>query len=414
MQKFVACLFLLFISICSFSQERKKKAIFIIVDGIPADVIETVHTPFIDAIAAKGKYMRAYVGGGKDTYSQTPTISAVGYNSLLTGTWANKHNVWDNNIAAPNYNYKNIFRILKEQYPDKKTAIFSSWLDNRTKLVGEGLAAAGNVEVDYRFDGYELDTVNFPHDRERTFMHKIDERVTDEAVKCIREKSPDLSWVYLEYTDDMGHRYGDSKQFYTAVELMDQQMGRIWKAIEFREKNYKEDWLIVITTDHGRSEKDGKGHGGQSARQRSTWMTLNRPELNTYAGHFKPGIVDVMPTIARFMKIQLTDEQQREIDGIPMIGPVSIVNPEYNIFQNKLDITWKAADRKGKIKLWVSPTNNFNNGGKDNYTLLAEVPVTAEHVVTDIKELPSEFYKVVLEGSYNTVNTWIKLGKEVK
>ena len=411
MHKLLTSLLFLLFSICAFSQERKKKAVFIIVDGIPADVVENVHTPSIDAIAAKGKYMRAYVGGGKDTYSQTPTISAVGYNSLLTGTWANKHNVWDNDIAAPNYNYKNIFRILKEQYPDKKTAVFSSWLDNRTKLVGDGLPAAGNVQVDYRFDGYELDTVNFPHDRERSFMHKIDERVTEEAVKCIRGKSPDLSWVYLEYTDDMGHRYGDSKQFYTAVELMDNQMGRIWNAIQFREKNYKEDWLIVITTDHGRSEKDGKGHGGQSARQRSTWIILNRPEINTYAHHFKPGIVDIMPTIARFMKLQLTGEQQREIDGIPLIGPVSIINPEYNLFQDKLDISWKAADTKGKIKLWVSSTNNFNTGGKDNYTLLAEVPVTAEHIVTDIKTLPSDFYKIVLEGTHNTVNCWMKPAK---
>ena len=83
--------------------------------------------------------------GEKDGYSQTPTISAVGYNSLLTGTWVNKHNVWDNDIAAPNYSYWNIFRFLKTQYPQKKTAVFSTWLDNRTKLVGSEVKEAGNL-----------------------------------------------------------------------------------------------------------------------------------------------------------------------------------------------------------------------------------------------------------------------------
>ena len=99
------------------AQTRQKKALFVIVDGIPADVIEKVATPALDSIAKKGVYMHAYVGGEKGGYSETPTISAVGYNSLLTGTWANKHNVWDNDIAKPNYSYWTIFRFFKNQYP---------------------------------------------------------------------------------------------------------------------------------------------------------------------------------------------------------------------------------------------------------------------------------------------------------
>lgn len=86
-----------------FSQE--KKVVFIILDGIPAGEMEATSTPNLDKIAAIGGYARAYTGGEKGGPSQTPTISAVGYNSLLTGTWANKHNVWDNDILAPNYSY---------------------------------------------------------------------------------------------------------------------------------------------------------------------------------------------------------------------------------------------------------------------------------------------------------------------
>ncbi|MEQ9581030.1 MAG: alkaline phosphatase family protein, partial [Arenibacter sp.] len=97
---------------------------FVIVDGISADVLEKIETPNLDAIAKKGGYTRAYVGGTKDGYSETPTISAVGYNSLLTGTWANKHNVWGNSIKDPNYNYWTIFRYAKENRPKLKTAIF--------------------------------------------------------------------------------------------------------------------------------------------------------------------------------------------------------------------------------------------------------------------------------------------------
>src|ERR1700681_1186349 len=132
MKNKVFLLLCLFISNFLFAQSRQRKALFVIVDGIPADVIERVVTLVLDSIAKIGVYTHAYVGGEKNGYSKMPTISAPGYNDLLTGVWAYKHNVWDNDIAYPNYHYWTIFRIVKNVAPSKKLAIFSTWLDNRT------------------------------------------------------------------------------------------------------------------------------------------------------------------------------------------------------------------------------------------------------------------------------------------
>lgn len=409
---------ILFIASCSYfllscaqaneAKEETPKALFIILDGISADVIEKVNPPALAEIAKGGGYTRAYVGGGAGTYSETPTISAVGYNSLLTGTWVNKHNVWDNDIEDPNYHYKTIFSIAEEYKPELQTAIFSTWTDNRTKLVGEGLPQTKSIKLDYHFDGLEIDTIQYPHDDHSDYIHRIDELVADEAARYVTEKGPDLSWVYLQYTDDMGHRHGDSEKFYDAIRMADKQVGRIWDAIKEREKKFDEDWLIVITTDHGRDSTSGKHHGGQSPRERLTWIYTNADDLNE---RFKqtPGVVDIMPSICNHMNIPIPEDVMRELDGVPFIGEIDFSDLSAEARDGKIVLRWKnlSDDADATAEILVSDTNQFKEGGKDQYKKIGEVKIADEEFSFDANS-GAAFQKILVDGPHHSMNVWVE------
>ena len=57
---------------------------------------------------------------------------------------------------------------------------------------------------------------------------------------------------------------------------------RCWHALEGVLSYFQsEDWLIVITTDHGGIET---WHGGQTLEERSTWIVCNKPIDEKYMG----------------------------------------------------------------------------------------------------------------------------------
>jgi len=125
-----------------------------------------------------------------------------------------------------------------------------------------------------------------------------------------------MSWIYLEYTDDMGHRYGKSPQLDTAISMLDKQIGSIMQAVHFRENKFNEEWLVIITTDHGRDAQTGKNHGGQSDSERNTWLIMNKKPAKEVV---KTAIVDIFPTIATYLNIKVPTPVAQALEGVSLL-----------------------------------------------------------------------------------------------
>jgi hypothetical protein len=100
-----------------------------------------------------------------------------------------------------------------------------------------------------------------------------------------------------------------------------------------------------------------------------------------------------------------------EIDGIPLTGKLSATGAKADLVNGAIEIKWHVINKEGRAKIWLATTNNFKTGGKDDYKLVAEVPVVNGKATVDVKQLPSDFYKVVIETPYNFLNRWIIVKK---
>lgn len=400
-------LFLVVLLTLSTSYSKNRKVVYIVLDGIPADYIERVHPKTVFDIAEKGGYSRAYTGGEIGTYSQTSTISAIGYMNILTGTWMNKHNVKGNSNLSPNYNYWSLFRIAKNQNKDFKTAIFSSWTDNRTVLIGEGKPETDNIKIDYVFDGYDLDKENFPSKKDHYQIFEIDSVVCKKAADCIKSEAPDLSWVYLWYTDSGYHLYGDGTYMDKFVEKTDNLISDIWKSVQYRQEKFDEDWMIIVTTDHGRNES-GHDHGGQSERERSVWISTNNDDLNAHFKSNSLSLVDILPSVCCFMGFDMPRDVLFEGDGIPFIGNADISSLATHPYDDKVTLKWKCYHSGEEAKIYMSTTNEFKTGGKDVWREIGTVSSDDCEFVVNLNEYPqSKFYKFVVATKNNHITRWM-------
>ena len=102
-----------------------------------------------------------------------------------------------------------------------------------------------------------------------------DADVSSEAVNYLSSNDPDFMFLHFDDVDHAGHADGFSpnvSQNITAIEGVDAYISPIMQSISQRPNYANEDWLILITTDHGGL---GTSHGGNSIEEQNVFVIAN-------------------------------------------------------------------------------------------------------------------------------------------
>ena len=265
----------------AFAQEPlQKKALIIGIDGCRPDAL----------LAAKAPHLRGLIKNGAfSDKAQTGdmTASGSGWGSLLTGVWREKHGVRGNDFKRANFaEFPDFLLRTKKARPDSWVASIVHWEPIQKQIV---------LRADV------------------TTAYKTDAEVSASACRLLSEKNPDILFVHLDDVDGAGHKFGfDPKlpRYLDAIEKADEYVGALLKAMENRASYQKEDWLIVVSTDHGGK---GKGHGNNTPEERTIFLIVSGKSATRGAIEPAPDIVDVAPTVLQHLGIPI--DPKWRLDG---------------------------------------------------------------------------------------------------
>ncbi|QKW50081.1 alkaline phosphatase family protein [Streptomyces buecherae] len=273
------------------SPARTPKALLIGLDGCMLDRVAEADAPHLHRLIAGG--LRA-----PGTIPYAFTLSGPGWSTLATGVWPTKHGVRDNTFRGQRFaTYPDVLTRVEHARPALRTYAVSSW-PQLTSATGGGplFSPAVDVRVAPPGSAYDAGTTQ------------------DAVARLSQADAPDASFVQLDNIDHAGHASGGASRAYLeAIAGADAQVGQMLTAITTRPTHAAEDWLIMVTADHGHT--DAGGHGGTSAREKQTFVIA-------HGAGFAPGstgasrMVDVAPTLLTHLGIAI--DPRWHLDGAPL------------------------------------------------------------------------------------------------
>ena len=243
-----------------------KKAIVIGYDGCRADALQFAEgkDSGIKKMLDSGASLKlTYCGGVNYPETNTQdTSTAPGWCSILTGQWADKTGITGNGITKT-MEYKTLLTSLTEKEVIDSAAFVTSWdghfsTDDATYNLEKAYCEENALNVSFSLCNSDTNSANT-------------------VIKNLKEENcSDFIFAIYEGTDHDGHAFGfttNNPIYKVGFRINDVLCYRTLNAIEDRETYESEDWLIIITSDHGGF---GTGHGGPSIQERMTFIVTNK------------------------------------------------------------------------------------------------------------------------------------------
>jgi type I phosphodiesterase/nucleotide pyrophosphatase len=224
----------------------------------------------------------------------TLTLSEVGWSSIASGVWEDKHGVDGTKLnmdpgQATKNGYLDFLTRVERARPRLNTYLASDW-DNIGLPLNGGPIFGTAMDVNF--------AARVPAETIENW-DRGDIAVMKAAERRLRHGDPDVSFVYLGVVDETAHLAGSATPTYTdAIATTDGRIGRLLRAIRARPSYAFESWTILVVTDHGErplSEPSLVAHFGKTELELTSFVLGSGPGLTARVR--RPLVVDINPTV---------------------------------------------------------------------------------------------------------------------
>ncbi|MBQ4142719.1 MAG: alkaline phosphatase family protein [Thermoguttaceae bacterium] len=249
MKKLFFCLAcILFLTVQANAGE--KKALLIMLDGLRSDALYSGASPNMDSLM-DGTWAEGYRGAftyQAHTNLDAAPSSATNHVAIATGVTAAKNKVFKN--GQINQGLYDEFPTWLQRARKADPDLVSVWLYNW----GEDANMKTDATYQNRHGGGIAGDEKLVDETCRILAGTFPDTEGANGTKWTQGKDVDAIMLYLDAIDGLGHRHNfsvNSDKYFESIPYYDSMIGKILETIKNRPNFAKEDWMIVVVSDHG-------------------------------------------------------------------------------------------------------------------------------------------------------------------
>ncbi len=247
------------------------KVVLFLIDGMRPDGLTQAHTPVMDKLMESGAYTLS-------ARTVMPSMTLPCHMSLFHSVLPERHGVTTNTYTPQVRPMLGLFEVIHQA--NLKAAAFYSWDELRD------VSRPGSLHTVFHLK--DSQDPNGPGDVELTKL----------AAQWLSQNDFHFAYVYLGFTDNVGHEYGwMSKKYLEAISHADECIGRVLDILP-------RDTTIILTSDHG-------GHDQTHGTPAPEDMTIPLiAQIEGLKGELRKdiSIMDIAPTIVKVLELKTPKE----------------------------------------------------------------------------------------------------------